>query len=143
MEQNFERAFEFAMKWEAWRSDNPSDPGGLTIWGISSKYYPETVTKIKDMPKEESRHFARGFYASTFWEAMGCDRIANPLDIIVFDTAINPGPGAAEKFLALTHNWRDYLFLRLAYYASARSANVFLRGWTNRVVDLWQLARGF
>ena len=141
METNFERAFDFAMKWERHRSDDPRDPGGLTIWGISSKYWPDVVAQIKDLPKEESLAKARDFYHEKYWLKMGCDRIGSPLDIVVFDTAIIPGPKAATVLLEVTHDWRDYLFLRIAHLASSSVADTFLKGWINRIMDLWRMVK--
>jgi lysozyme family protein len=144
MEQNFERAFKFAMDCEKYRSDDPRDPGGLTIWGISSRYYPMVVASMRGMSEAEALEFAKGFYRGSIWEAMKCDQIANPLDIVVFDTAIIPGPGAAKRFLGMTHDWKDYLFLRLEYFADSKSADMYLRGWVRkRIINLWRLARGF
>lgn len=141
METNFEKAFEFAMSWEQWRSSDPRDPGGLTIWGISSKYYPDVVERIKGMSADDSKAFVHEFYREKYWDRMECDKIASPLDIVVFDSAIIPGPTAANTFLIMTHDWRDYLFLRLGHFASSPLASIYMRGWTNRVIDLWKMLK--
>jgi lysozyme family protein len=141
METNFEKAFEFAMEWEKWRSDDPNDPGGLTIWGVTWRYHPNEVTRMKEMSKEDSLAHAKEFYHREYWVKQGCDKIANPLDIVVFDSSIVPGRTAANTFLMMTHDWRDYLFLRLAHFASSPVAGHYMRGWTNRVVALWRMVK--
>lgn len=139
MESNFERIFEFAMKWEKWRSDNPNDPGGLTIWGISSKYYPKLVDALKDLSEEEAEEIAKKFYHD-LWLRLSCDRTASPLDIVLFDSAIIPGPTWALNTLKICHDWRDFLFLRIRYFID-RPGTLFLEGWLNRSLDLWKTIR--
>jgi lysozyme family protein len=104
METNFDRAFEFAMKWEQYKSDDPNDPGRLTIWGVSSTYHRAEVEKMISMTKDEARTFAKSFYHTDYWLKAGCDKIVSPLDLVVFDTAIIPGPTVAAGLLGVTHN---------------------------------------
>lgn len=143
MESNFERAFNFAMEWETWRSDDPRDPGGLTIWGISSKAHAQTVAKIKNLPEKDALEFARGFYYALYWATLQCDKIPAPIDIVAFDTAILCGTGIALLFLKETHDWKDYLFLKLDYLTKLdKINNPFIEGWVERTVAIWKLARG-
>lgn len=135
MEQNFEKAFKFLMKWEGGYVNNPQDPGGETKYGISKKSYPDI--DIPNLTIEQ----AKKLYHEDYWRGAGCEMISSPLDIIVFDTAVNCGVRRALYILQKTHDWRDYLFLRLTYYLSLSSRH-FIGGWINRVVDLWQVARG-
>jgi lysozyme family protein len=142
METNFEKAFEFAMKWEKYRSDDPRDPGGLTIWGISSRYHPDKVKIMEGLDRDQARDFAKKIYHDEYWLKLGCDKIGAPLDIVVFDTAIVPGPKVATVLLDVTHDWKDYIFLRLAHFAGSPVVNIYLKGWVNRNMDLWKMLKG-
>lgn len=136
METNFERAVEFVLKHEGGYVDNPNDPGGETKYGISKRAYPEL--DIKNLTEEK----AKEIYHRDYWLKSGCEKIASGLDIVVFDTAVNCGVARASALLGITHDYRDYLFLRLGYYASLGIAKHFLTGWVRRVIDLWKLVRG-
>ena len=135
MENNFEKALKFVLSHEAEFVDDPNDPGKATKYGISQKAYPDL--DIANLTRED----AKIIYQRDYWDKAGCGEIANGLDIVVFDTAVNCGVSRALAFLATTHDWRDYLFLRLDHYASLNIAKHYMRGWTQRVFDLWRLVR--
>jgi lysozyme family protein len=136
----FEKGFAFAMRWEGYKSDDPDDPGGRTIWGISARYFPEVVKELWDLPKEESLARAKEFYLKEFWLKNHCDTLEEQLAIAVFDSAINPGPGACAQFLKLGKDWQGLLFFRINHYASG-AKDKYLRGLVNRSVALWHYLR--
>jgi len=135
MEQNFEKAFEFVTEHEGGYIADPRDPGGETNFGISKKAYPDL--DIKELTFEE----AKAIYKRDYWDKLKCDEIASGLDIVAFDTAVNFGINRVFGYLKLTHDWRDFLFLRLGYYANLDIAKYFMVGWTRRVIDLWNLVK--
>jgi lysozyme family protein len=137
---SYEKAFEFAMKWEGYKSDDPDDPGGRTVFGISARYFPETVKKIWDLPKDKARQEAKEFYYHEFWLKNHCDLLEEKLAITVFDCSINPGPGACAGFLKLTRDWQQLLFCRIDHYVSG-AKDKYIRGLVNRSVALWQYLR--
>ena len=152
MEQNWEQAIEFIIGsktsgndgHEGYKSDNPSDPGGRTIFGISHKSWPKLVDELWNLPKEEARTKAGSFYHENYWLPAGCDQLWNKLDIAVFDTAVNCGVGEAKRILVSFDpdvDYRDYLFERIHYYCTLKRLSIFLAGWDDRVVDLWRLLR--
>jgi lysozyme family protein len=134
MEENFEKAMAFVFKWEGGYSMDPSDPGGETNWGISKKAHPDL--DIKNLTKEQ----AKEIYHEDYWKATGCYIWPDKFDIVVFDTAVNVGPARALNFAKMTQDWKDYLFIRMNYYAGLNLAK-YLKGWINRVIDLWSLLR--
>jgi len=143
---NFNNAMDFVFKWEGYRSDHPNDPGGLTIYGLSSKYYPGEVAEMSKAPepraREIARGIARGVYRREYWDRCGCQILDYPLDIIVMDTAVNMGVGRALDLKESAHGWQDYLFRRIGKYAEiGRRRPEFLRGWINRVMDLYAIVR--
>ena len=139
MSSDFDRAIAFVLKWEGGYVNNPADPGGETKFGISQRAYPSV--NIKDLTEEQ----AKAVYKRDYWEKMGCNALIWPMSLVVFDTAINMGCSkAAEIRSKAGEDWREYLGLRIGHYVSLAaklSMRQFLRGWLNRVMDLWETAR--
>lgn len=137
---NFDRSIKFVLKWEGDYVNDPSDPGGETNFGISKRAFP--MLDIKSLTEDE----ARDIYRTRYWEKAGCDNLDWPMCLVVFDAAVNCGVTRALEWrstLPVPHRFTDYLFMRLAHYTmlAARQPQ-FLRGWTNRVIDLWRTAKG-
>ena len=139
---NFDRAMDFVFKWEGYRSDHPNDPGGLTILGVSSRYHPAEVSKMSGADEPRAREIAREVYRREYWDRCGCGVLDYPLDIIVMDTAVNMGVSRALELKEGAAGWQDYLFKRIGGYAEiGRKRPEFLRGWINRVVDLYTVVK--
>jgi len=134
--KDFERAMEFVFRWEGGYINDPDDPGGETHWGISKRAYP--MLDIKDLTRDE----ARDIYRSSYWERAGCGALPWPLNLVVFDTAVNMGVGRARDFLSRTSYWQDYIIERIDYYARVLGSKTYLRGWINRSVALYRKAAG-
>lgn len=143
MIENFDRAFVFAMKFEGYKSDDPDDPGGRTIFGISARFWPSVVAELWDLPKEEAYARAREFYQREYWLASGCDGLPSPDDVFVFDSAVNIGIERAARLYNLARDPFDFLFRRIAFYVQIATGNKlkFLRGWISRVLALVELER--
>jgi lysozyme family protein len=141
MNENLNKAFEFAMRFEGYKSDDPDDPGGRTIFGIAARFWPTVVAALWDLPKDEAYARAREFYKREYWLAAGCDRIKSPDDIFVFDTAVNLGVGRASAMYAISADANDFLFRRIEHYVaiSAGTSRKYLRGWVRRVLELRRL----
>jgi lysozyme family protein len=135
MDKEFEKALKFTLKWEGNYSNDPNDPGGETKYGISKKSYP--TLDIKNLTLEK----AKEIYYQNYWLKADCDKIPFPFNITVFDTAVNCGVERAKRFYQISIGWQDYLFLRIEYYTKLKTAKYFLRGWINRVVDLYNSIR--
>jgi len=142
IEVTFEDALKFVLKWEGFISNDPADPGGLTIWGISYRSYPKEVLEmerlINEVKKDEAFAIAKKIYYENFWLKADCDKLPSPFNLIVFDTAINCGKSRAKEFYDASTDWQDYLFKRIDYYTKCEKFNIFGRGWLNRVVDLYK-----
>jgi len=90
---NFKRAFDLVLGFEGGYTDDPSDSGGKTKFGISKKAYPdEDIVNL-------TLNRARELYKRDYWDRCKCDLLPNNLDIMVFDTAVNMGIGYASKSL--------------------------------------------
>lgn len=136
---NFKESLRFVLKWEGSYVNNPSDPGGETKWGISKRAYPDE--DIANLTPER----ASEIYARDYWDACGCDSIPYPLCVVVFDTAVNVGPGRAKDWLRKAPDANSYLTMRSTYYVnlvrSKPSMGQFLKGWLARVADLAKLVQ--
>lgn len=135
MKENFDKAITFTLSYEGGYSNDPKDPGGETKYGISKRYHPNV--DIKNL----TQGAAMEIYRKEYWDVMKCDDLPFPLDICIFDSAVNPGPGATTSFLKLSTDWRDVIMYRIQYYLD-RHKDLYLRGWLNRCRDLWNLAKG-
>ena len=142
MTKDFKEALQFVLKWEGFISNDPQDPGGLTIWGISYRSYPKEVIEIEELinkqRKEEAFKIAEDIYYENYWLKSECDKLPKPMGIIVFDTAVNMGISRAKEFYDTSTDWQDYLFKRIAFYTKCKNANIYLKGWINRVIDLYK-----
>jgi lysozyme family protein len=80
--ERFDRCLRVVLRFEAGDCDEPPEPDG-----------PEPPAGAAALLRDR------------YWLACGCDRLAAGLDLLVFDTAVNMGPGAAARILqaALGH----------------------------------------
>jgi len=136
MKENFDKAFEFVLKWEGGYVNNPKDPGGETKYGISKRSYPNL--DIKNLTKEQ----AKSIYYADYWLKAKCNDYAYPRDIIIFDTAVNTGVGTALNLnKEYPDSWKRLLIGRIKYYTNLCLKNprlgIFYAGWLNRVKDLY------
>lgn len=69
------------------------DSGGLTKWGISQRAFPDE--NIQALTKER----AKQLYYKHYWVPAYCDYYLAPLDLCVFDAAVNQGQGTAVRML--------------------------------------------
>jgi hypothetical protein len=140
MRENFERAAAFVLKQEVEPGHEQdgslhtdlSDPGGTTRFGISQRAYPNVDLATLD------RDGAMKIYAE-IWEQAGCNSLAWPLDLIVFDTAFNMGPTRARQILTLTDDPNTYLLNRqlVYYFMSKKKLKIYFRNWIKRTLDTW------
>jgi lysozyme family protein len=95
---NFDTCFSFVLGIEGEESNDASDAGGLTKYGISQAAYPKL--DIRSLTIGD----AKGIYRRDYWDAIGCDSLQAPLDLISFDSAVNCGCGRATKWLQEAYN---------------------------------------
>lgn len=98
----FDECFKLVLDSEGGYSDNTDDKGGKTNWGITEatlnaafKVGIVSHNNIKDLTVEE----AKTIYKVNYWDKCKCDDLPKPLDLYVFDTAVNCGVGTSAKFL--------------------------------------------
>jgi lysozyme family protein len=132
--QDFKRSMEFTLKWEGGWVNDPDDPGGETKWGISKRSYPDL--DIKNLSEQE----AVNIYLKDYWFEAGCDSVSYPMNLVVFDSAVNCGVATAKKWMRESEGPEEVIELRKSYYINLAmrkpAMSKFLKGWLNRIQDL-------
>lgn len=90
---NFDMAFERLIGNEGGLVDNPSDPGGLTNWGISQRSYPHL--DIRSITQDA----AKEIYRRDFWNRGSMDQYFPSIAFQAFDAAVNHGIESAVRML--------------------------------------------
>lgn len=82
--------------------NDPVDRGGATNHGITQRVYSAWL-KAKGWPDASVANIkdpeVRAIYEDQYWEPLQCDGFEEPLDLVLFDTAVNHGVGRAVKLL--------------------------------------------
>jgi hypothetical protein len=135
MRESFDKAFALTIGLEGKPSSDPNDPGGFTIWGLAKKYHPE-------VDENTSIEYAKEVYLKGYWIPSGCDNVPYPMDICLFDSAVNPqndpklpGGGNREILNQNPENWQEYQILRMQRYMRC-SKPKYVKGHIFRVLKL-------
>lgn len=101
MKQNFEASLAHVLKHEGGWADHPADPGGATMKGVTLKTYSDWLGRqaTKDELRAIPAEHLRTIYKARFWDAVRGDELPSGLDYVVFDMAVNSGPGRAARML--------------------------------------------
>lgn len=98
---SFEKALKITLGEEGGLNTNPADRGGRTMKGVTQSTFSAyrekrglDYKKVDDITDEE----LRDLYHSDYWLAAGCDKMADPLATVCFDTAVNFGVAGALTF---------------------------------------------
>ncbi|GGB00805.1 hypothetical protein GCM10011491_31250 [Brucella endophytica] len=101
MDRNFERALSCVLKHEGGWADNPADPGGATMKGVTlatfRRYVKPNATKA-DLRKITDAQLST-IYRRHYWDAVAGAELPDGVDYAVFDFAVNSGPSRAAKYL--------------------------------------------
>jgi len=163
---NFANCVAFVFQEEGGYSNDPRDPGGATNFGVTlaalshwrhdAKLTPQDV---HDMKRDE----AQTIFRASYWNAVQGDFLPPGLDLMVFDEAVNTGPGTSAKMVqyrvsATVDGWigprtlaavnganAGTLCLKLsntqeAYYRSLPGFPTFGKGWMARLSRRYTLA---
>jgi len=163
MKENFERALAAVLHHEGGFVNHPSDPGGMTNLGCTKKVWEEWVGHEVDEKAMRALTPAdvAPLYKAKYWDKIKGDELPDGVDYVVFDCAINSGPGRAIKFLqgcvgadmdgalgpktlaavraadakALVE---DYAKRRLSFLQDLPTWGTFGKGWGRRVAEVQQ-----
>lgn len=99
MQENFDLALKMILKHEGGWSNHKSDPGGMTNLGVTKKVWEEWVKHPVDEKamRALTPELVSPMYKKKYWDAVKGDELPDGLDYLMFDFAINAGPGRAIK----------------------------------------------
>ncbi len=97
---NFEQCLALTLVWEGGYVNDPADPGGATMKGVTQKVYDayragkhlstRSVAQIEDLE-------LRDIYRTRYWDLVGGDKLPMGVDMALFDFAVNSGVRRAVK----------------------------------------------
>lgn len=102
MNDSFDTAMKFVLRWEAGYSNHPADKGGETNRGITSAVY-MAYRQRRGLPLRSVRLISdaevREIYRIQYWDAAGTSLLPPLLALCHFDWAVNSGTDRAIKTL--------------------------------------------
>ena len=101
MKENFDAALAAVLHHEGGFVNHPKDPGGMTNLGVTKRVWEEWVGH--DVDEQAMRaltpEIVGPMYKVKYWDKIKGDDLPDGVDYIVFDAAVNSGPGRAAKWL--------------------------------------------
>lgn len=98
----FDDCLKIVLEYEGGYSDVPGDRGGKTKWGITqntldrwcyiSHHDKVIVANLTEVQRDN-------IYQLLYWQPPCCYDLPHPLDLVIFDAAVNHGPQTAIKLL--------------------------------------------
>jgi lysozyme family protein len=161
MRANYATALQAVLVHEGGYVNNPKDPGGMTNLGCTKTVWEEHCGH----PVDEKAMRAltpvdvAPLYKNKYWDKVQGDELPSGVDYVVFDAAINSGPGRAAKWLqscvgatvdgAIGRGTlqavnskdakqliNDYCAHRLEYLKALPTWGTFGKGWERRVKEV-------
>jgi lysozyme family protein len=162
MKNNYVIALQHVLKSEGLWSDNPADPGGATMKGITLAVYREwkrnphiSKDELRVIPDEE----VYNLYKELYWNKVQGDNLPAGVDYAVFDAAVNMGVGRAAKLIqeasGVTADGvlgpaslsaiqkadakeliEKFSGLKENFYRSLKTFDTFGKGWLRRVAEV-------
>jgi lysozyme family protein len=141
---NYKNCYAFTEAYEGGRADNPADPGGRTMCGITQATY-DAWRRRQGLPAKnvfESLASERAaIFREEFWDAIGGDSLPAGVDLAVYDFAVNSGPRTALDVLGHCGGpkipartlIRNICAYRLSILHGLRNWRRFGKGWGARV----------
>ena len=161
MNQNFDKALAAVLVHEGGYVFNQKDPGGETNLGCTKAVWEEHCGHMVDTKTMKALTPADvgPLYKTKYWDKVKGDDLPSGVDYVVFDAAINSGPGRAAKWLQACVNVyadgvigdktiqavrnkdpkkliNDYCAYRLAYLKMLQTWDTFGKGWERRVKEV-------
>jgi len=101
MKENFDKALAAVLVHEGGYVFNPKDPGGETNLGCTKAVWEEHCGHPVDTKTMKALTPAdvAPLYKRKYWDKVQGDELPSGVDYVVFDAAINSGPGRAAKWL--------------------------------------------
>jgi len=158
---NFDKSLAAVLVHEGGFVNNPKDPGGMTNLGCTKTTWEEHCGHSVDEKtmRALTPQDVGPLYRQKYWNKVCADDLPAGVDYVVFDAAINSGPGRAAKWLqtcaGVTADGvigsktleavrakdakkliNDYCAYRLAYLQMLQTWQTFGKGWERRVKEV-------
>jgi len=167
MQSNFELCLKKMLEHEGGYVNHKFDPGGMTNLGVTKRVWEEWVGHEVDEKQMRALtpETVAPLYKRKYWDACRADELVSGVDYVVFDVAVNSGPGRAIKFLqsavnvaadggfgpatlaAVKEAEKDpvrlielYSAKRLEFLQSLKTFETFGKGWSRRVAEVKEKA---
>ncbi|SAJ96475.1 glycosyl hydrolase 108 family protein [Burkholderia multivorans] len=151
---SFDDAFAALIGNEGGYSNNPSDPGGETMWGITARVARASgyMGAMKDLPQETAKAIAKKLY----WDPLQLDSLDPRVAFQIFDANYNgghvviwmqgasgakvdgligPNTVAAVQTVDPLRFILRFNALRLTYFTSLSTWATFGKGWVRRIAN--------
>lgn len=156
---NYPACYAITRQFEGGNEDDPRDPGGRTSRGVIQREY-DKYRDGKSLSRKDvwsaSEAEISEIYRTNYWDAVEGDRWPAGPDLVVWDCAVNSGPGRSKQFAASTLNsagtWETLAVIcdnadkiafiktacakRQAFLSGLSTFTTFGRGWTRRVAGI-------
>ena len=161
MKENFDEALKPILHDEGGYVDHPKDPGGRTNLGCTQRVWEEWVGHPVDEKAMRglTPELVAPLYKAKYWDRIKGDELPTGVDYVVFDAAINSGPGRAAKWLQTVVGAvpdgaigagtlakvaampaadivEKYQETRLQFLQSLQTWDTFGKGWGRRVAEV-------
>ncbi|NGX42277.1 MAG: hypothetical protein K940chlam7_00555 [Chlamydiae bacterium] len=166
----FALSLKVVRRWEGGLVDHPSDPGGMTKWGISLRFLRAIKIDINGdgvIDGQDIRSLTEKqvemIYHDHFWSKCYCDFLPAGVDLAVFDCGVNQGPNRAKRFLQKALKVKvdgrvgpitlaavskadssdllgEFMVRRAIHYSSLVNMTIFGLGWFRRIFDIYRHA---
>jgi len=169
MKENFVASLKHLLKSEGGFTNDPRDPGnklpdgraGSTMLGVTQATWESFIGKrvTQEQMKQLKPESVGPIYKVKYWDAVKGDELPAGLDYLMFDFAVNAGPGRAIKIMqkalgttpdgaigpltmkALHAASAEELIEKFseekeAYYRSLPTFGTFGKGWLSRVASV-------
>jgi len=120
MKKNFDKALRKVLIYEKGFVNHPSDKGGATNKGITigtlqrfnkefdyGDFDQDGDVDIDDVKLLNTAEKAAPIYEKYFWDILHLDNYPSKIDFLMFDFAVNSGPGNASKILQRSLKVKD------------------------------------
>ena len=166
MNQNFDKALAAVLVHEGGYVNNPKDPGGMTNLGCTKTVWEEHCGHAVDekVMRALTPVDVAPLYRQKYWDKVKGDDLPSGVDYVVFDAAINSGPGRAAKWLQACVGVEpdggigpktlaavramdakqlidDYGKRRLSFLYDLPTWDTFGKGWARRVNEVTQVGQ--
>ena len=149
----FDKALEIVLQQEGKYSNDPKDPGGETMYGITISVARQFgyAGEMRDMPMD----IVKTIYKELYWNPCKCNDLPWPFSLYVFDSAVNQGVSAAVKMLqkaldvpqdgimgrntmtkaisSTPWHWAKFMAFRAQRYMGTRNYDRYGTGWLTRL----------